>query len=309
MIVLDLEWNHGYDKRPLNEILQIGAVRVDGLGGRILDTFNAYIKPVVHKKFDPGAASLPELWASRRSEQGFREAMTAFRAWCGEETVFAAWGSGDLETLSENCRYWKLPPFSAETVHDFQRAFSRRLETDRQLALWRAAEYCGLPDIFDFHNALNDALYTALIGGWLTPELLVCEPDPPGAVLKLSALPFPPQPRQKVGPFFTPEEVLNAKNSRKPLCPLCGQKGCVLRWYALPVGRDERVRTYFGLFSCPEHGRFPCRLTLSRTEAGLWRGRRTVPVVTPEVERDCAAALRGEVHVCKGNRKRRRRRA
>ena len=32
MIVLDLEWNRGYDKKPLNEILQIGAVRVEQIG-------------------------------------------------------------------------------------------------------------------------------------------------------------------------------------------------------------------------------------------------------------------------------------
>ena len=37
MIVFDIEWNHGCDESPLDEILQIGAVRLDRLGGRILD--------------------------------------------------------------------------------------------------------------------------------------------------------------------------------------------------------------------------------------------------------------------------------
>ena len=60
MIIWDLEWNRGYDRTPLDEILQIGAVRVAGLGGPVLDTFNAYIRPAVHKKFDPGARRLPE---------------------------------------------------------------------------------------------------------------------------------------------------------------------------------------------------------------------------------------------------------
>lgn len=55
MIIFDFEWNRGYDKKPLDEILQIGAVRVDRLGGPVTDTFNVYIRPVVHKKFDPGA--------------------------------------------------------------------------------------------------------------------------------------------------------------------------------------------------------------------------------------------------------------
>ena len=50
MIIYDLEWNHGYKPRLPDEILQIGAVKVDRLGGRIIDTFNAYIHPVVYKK-------------------------------------------------------------------------------------------------------------------------------------------------------------------------------------------------------------------------------------------------------------------
>ena len=50
MIIFDLEWNHGYKPRLPDEILQIGAVKVDRLGGRIIDTFNAYIHPSVYKK-------------------------------------------------------------------------------------------------------------------------------------------------------------------------------------------------------------------------------------------------------------------
>ena len=50
MIILDLEWNRGYDKKPIEEILHIGAVKIDHLGGPIVDTFNSYIKPVIHAK-------------------------------------------------------------------------------------------------------------------------------------------------------------------------------------------------------------------------------------------------------------------
>lgn len=60
MIVMDLEWNRGYDDKPVSEILQIGAVRTEKPGGPILDTFNAYIRPVVHKKADRWAKELPD---------------------------------------------------------------------------------------------------------------------------------------------------------------------------------------------------------------------------------------------------------
>lgn len=64
MVILDLEWNRGYDNTPLDEILQIGAVRVEYLGGPVTDMFNAYIRSTVHKKFDLGAKQLPDLQIS-----------------------------------------------------------------------------------------------------------------------------------------------------------------------------------------------------------------------------------------------------
>ena len=57
---------------------------------------------------------------------------------------------------------------------------------------------------------------------------------------------------------------------------------------------------YFGVFTCPVHGRFLCRLTLARQEDGAWSGRRTVPELTPELMREYAASLRGQTHQCRG---------
>lgn len=310
MIVMDLEWNRGYDKNPLNEILQIGAVQVGRLGGPVLKTFNACIRPAVHKKFDLGARSLPELEAFKRSRLTFAAAMEAFRAWCGGETQFAGWGGGDVEALNESCKYWGLPPVQAEEFFDFQRAFSYVVGAERQIALWRAAEYCGIPDVFDYHNALNDAMYTAVIGGWLTPEALAFRPEPAPRhkALKLSQLPFPRQPRLKVGPFATRAEVLDARAGRTPACPLCGRKCGVARWHCAAPGEDGRPRQYFAVFCCPEHGRFLCRLTAARLADGRWQGRQSVPEVTPELTREYMAALKGGVHVCHGGRKRRKKR-
>lgn len=220
---------------------------------------------------------------------------------------------GDLEELNANCAYWGLEPFPADRVYDFQRAFGYVLGADRQIALWQAAEYCGIPDIFDYHSAVNDAMYTALIGAWLTPEALAYRPEPPvprrrKLALRLSETAFPRQPRQKVGPLPTPEEVLNARNSRNPPCPLCGQKYGVARWVYPTPGEGRAASLYYSAFTCPEHGRFLCRLALTQGEDGLWRGRRSVPDITPELRREYAAALDGGVHICHGKGGRRRKR-
>lgn len=312
MIVLDLEWNRGYDNRPLNEILQIGAVRVDRLGGPIVDTFNACIKPTVHKKFDLGAKKLPEKKAFRASHIRFPKAAEAFRAWCAGESEFAGWGTGDVEALNENCKYWGIAPFEAPVFHDFQRAFSYAAGSGQQIALWRAAEYCRIPDIFDYHSAVNDAMYTALLSAWITPEALAYRPEPPlprrvRAALKLSPLPFPGQPPQAAGPCPTAEDVLNARGSRNPPCPLCGKKYGVSRWSFVPPEEGSVPRRYYAAFTCPEHGRFLCCLDLAQGEDGQWQGTRSVPPVTPELKREYAAALEGAVHLCRRKAKRRRR--
>ena len=312
MIVLDLEWNHGYDNKPLNEVLQIGAVRIQRVGGPIVDVFNACIRPTVHKKFDLGAKKLPDLKAFKTSRTRFPAAVEAFRAWCGEDRTFAGWGLGDLETLNENCRYWGLPPFTAEEHFDFQQAFSHAIGSDQQIALWRAAEYCGIPDVFDYHSAVNDAMYTAVLGLWITEEDLTWKPEPVPSkrrcgALKLSKLSFPRQPRQRLGPVKAPEEVLDARSSRTRLCPVCGRKLGVARWHFVQPGEENTSRQYYGVFACPEHGRFLCRLTLSRRDDGMWLGRQSVPEITPELAQEYAAALDGEVHICKGKGRRRRR--
>ena len=309
MVILDLEWNRGYDNTPLDEILQIGAVRVEYLGGPVTDMFNAYIRPAVHKKFDPGAKQLPDLRMSQESELDFVTALEMFRAWCGAETEYAAWGNDDLATLTKNCEYWNIPALTMSTIHNFQIALSYLIGTTQQIALWRAVEYLNIPDAFTFHNALNDAMYTSMIGQWLTPESLEYKPVRRAAqvkhkvTLRLSKHSYARQPRQTIGPLTSVEKVLDSKYSRKPPCPICGRKGCVNQWRYMPLLDSNQPQEYFSVFSCPAHGRFLCRLTVMQLDNGAWRGRRTVPIIRPELIKAYTTACQGSVHNCKSNSK------
>ena len=93
MVIFDLEWNRGYDKNPLNEILQIGAVRVERLGGPVLDVFDAYIRPRVHRRFDVGASALPELREYKSRGRSFGGAMRS--RWTRRRRL--------------NCQWWTSP--------------------------------------------------------------------------------------------------------------------------------------------------------------------------------------------------------
>lgn len=303
MIIMDLEWNRGYDTKALNELLQIGAVKVESLNGPIVDIFDIYIRPSVHKKFDMGAKKLPELRRSLDSSLSFPEAAEQFRAWCGGETEFAVWGNDDFQILNENCAYWKLQQFEPSTIYDLQAVFSRAAGGDGvQIALWRAVAYRGIPEIFDYHNALNDAVYTTLVCRGITRAELTYVPPPAPALPRFCEQSFPAQPRRRVGPAEQAQTLLDDISARKTACPLCGREFWVQKWS--PAGN----RQFYSPFRCPEHGRFLCRLTVSPTGDGKWRGRVTVPEITPELLLAYKSSLKNEPHLCKGTAKKRRRR-
>ena len=170
-------------------------------------------------------------------------------------------------------------------------------------------EYLNIPDAFTFHNALNDAMYTSMIGQWLTPESLEYKPVRRAVqvkhkvTLRLSKHSYARQPRQTIGPLTSVENVLDSKYSRKPPCPICGRKGCVNQWRYMPLLDSNQPQEYFSVFSCPAHGRFLCRLTVMQLDNGAWRGRRTVPIIRPELIKAYTTACQGSVHNCKSNSK------
>lgn len=312
MIIFDLEWNRGYDTKSLDEILQIGAVRIPGLGRPVADTFNVYIRPRVHKKFGPGAKKLPDLRRSVESDLDFAGGLSRFLSWCGEERELAAWGGDDFKALRQNCAYWGLPVPDFRQ-YDLQRAFGHASGEDRrQISLQSAIEACGLPAEDTFHNALHDARYTAAVTAWIPEEALTWQPAKGRSRRSRKRLPrfcrepFPPQPKARIGPEATMEAVMNARRARQPRCPLCGKAMWVHRWSG-PVGS-----CWYSAVSCPEHGEFPCRLTLTRLESGQWRGRLSLPAVTPETEQTYLTAVeKGTVNCtagARGRKKRRRRR-
>ena len=291
MIIFDLEWNRGYDKKDLDEILQIGAVRIPGLGQPIQDTFNIYIHPKVHKKFGPGAKRLPDLQASMDSQVDFPRAMARFRAWCGAEQMFGTWGRDDFKALRQNCAYWGLPLPDFQQEYDLQRAFGHAIGADgKQIALQQAVEICGIAEQEVFHNALHDALYTAAVTTRITEEALTYQPPKKERkqrrrIPRFSEETFPSQPRYRIGPFPTAEALLSAPAARRPKCPVCGRALWVHQWHG-PLGQQ-----YMAVFRCPEHGRFLCRVTLTRTKDGQWRGRTAIPAITPGQPQAYAQAL------------------
>ena len=216
------------------------------------------------------------------SEIVFPDAYQAFVDWCADDTVFASWGGQDISVLAKNAKHWELPTFTVTESYNLQAAFCRTLDADRQISLETAVSYCQLPVAFSFHNALYDAMYAALITCWIDPAALPTPPKHKKSQKRkafFSTLEYPAQPRYKAGIFATREKVMNGRKARFAHCPICQERFCVCRWYPL----DEQM--FYSAIVCPEHGRFPVRLTVTHRADGQWHGRSTVPVLT-DIQRE-----------------------
>lgn len=274
MIVLDLEWSQPYGG-GMEEILQIGAVRLEKMGAPLSGCFNVYIKPAKQKRLSPIARKLPDAKLSMTEGVPFAEGYTAFLAWCEGETVFAGWGGQDNGVLEQNARLWGLPVLEMPEYVDLQASFNRTL-------------------------GIGIGRRLALVSGWIKPEAVAVPPREHTRRVRgrgLTALTYPRQPRQRTECCKAREDVLNSRTARLVACPICQRRGAVSCWY--PQGKE----LYYGTFCCGEHGRFPVRMAVVQRKDGQWQGRRTVPQVTEQEKAALRSARRNEPVRCRRKRK------
>ncbi len=264
-IVLDLEWNQpiSYQSRTYREVgdrlifemLQIGAVRLDD---RLdpADSISIPIAPTHYLRIHPRIRRMTGLDAETLSgAPAFREALEQFVAWCGEDYVLLTWGCDDVSVLYQNidffgCRDIPLPPLC-----DIQKLFSQVHSLRDRSGLRAAMAMLNIdPDESrSFHNALNDAWYTALVFKTL--------PDP-AAVLQFAQEPRPliharrsARGKSAGEAFDSVQEALSAESALHPVCPRCGR---VME----PDGEYimQSADRYIAIARCKHHGRVLVRL-------------------------------------------------
>ena len=149
-IILDLEWNAAYSRRRqgfINEIIEFGAVKVDG-HLQVVDTFSALVRPQVGKKISGKVRSLTNITNEELvGGTPFMQVMSRFRRWAGQAVVLT-WGTSDILTLIENSLYFsgseKIP--FLQRYMDLQAYCQYRMgETGgQQIGLSTAAEKLGI---------------------------------------------------------------------------------------------------------------------------------------------------------------------
>lgn len=276
-IILDLEWNQALPgtrrvTEPVclvGEIVQIGAVRLDE-DRSILDRFDTLVRPGYYTRIQEHVRELTGLRESQlKKAPRFPEALERFRNWCGREFCFVVWGGNDLRILRDNLRLHGLAEDWLPVCHDLQKIYGRQFEEERRAyALSAAVERLQLSHGGQaFHDAGNDAYYTALVFQKVDWERAMAEAESPagepeegGAMLREVFQGYPAR-----GAVWKDRAVTRTH------CPLCGRRLIQTGWAVQP----SRKRIMLG--TCKEHGGFFFRLKLFRDGQGWIAVRLTYP--------------------------------
>jgi len=172
-VILDMEWDGAYHKlhkRFINQILQIGAVKLDEKFN-IIDIFDVTIKSSICKKVSRRFTELTGITKEMMLDGiSLSNAVKQYNKWLGNDTVTITWSNSDLYTIAENEKFLLDDlKFKIDKYLDLQKFIQGELkilghEINSQISLAHAAELLGITtDSYDLHTAKDDSLLCAAL--------------------------------------------------------------------------------------------------------------------------------------------------
>lgn len=292
LIVFDLEWNMGNAPKTFNyhgaeltlrgEIIQIGAVRVDE-NGDVLDTFEMTLRPRIFRKLHWRIAEVTGL-SQGDLEAGvpIAEGLRRFQEWAGPDAEFAEWGLDDVPVLKQNLFLYNMDESWPTRWYDLQQIFLKNFPRGEGegLTLESVVDRLGIEHDGDFHNALDDALYTTKICRRLPLAQGIAEYPDPAAQLTAALLNNTDTETYDIQTYFDRLDHDAYKNDPALYqvgCPFCG-KPLVLNDIWLKRGNTG----YYTEATCPDHGPWFLRFKLNRRDGLHWNFARCIETVRPE---------------------------
>ncbi len=161
-LVIDLEAtcdNQGRVPKREMEIIEIGAVLVDGETLSPIDEFQTFIKPVRHPQLTRFCKELTSIDQSMvANAPRFDRAIEALGAFIGERTpLFCSWGNYDRGQFKQDAMHHRVSlPLGARHLN-LKAAFSERLGTNKRFGMAGALRKAGLPLEGTHHRGIDDA--------------------------------------------------------------------------------------------------------------------------------------------------------
>ncbi len=172
-VILDMEWDSAYHKlhkRFINQILQIGAVKLDE-NFNIVDIFDVTVKSSFTRRVSRRFTELTGITKEMMLDGiTLESAVDRYNKWLGDDTVTITWSNSDLYTIIENEKYLlDGRKFKIQKYLDLQVFIQSELrilghEIKSQISLGSAAELLGITiENYDLHTAKDDSLLCATL--------------------------------------------------------------------------------------------------------------------------------------------------
>lgn len=274
-IVLDLEWNQsttGKNKEVKTlpfEIIEIGAVKLDE-NFHMIDKFQGVIKPSVYTHINYISQGITGFtYSELKKGESFPKVFQRFLSWCGDDFVFCTWGPLDVAELQRNMHYYKIPLFKPPVFfYDIQEIFCIVNNEDGNLrrSLEYVVDFYQIAKGENFHRALSDAYYTALVMAFFDKDIVkkhICIDtyQKPQSVKDEIYVVYDDCSQYVSKVFPSKTEVLKDNNVSSTRCYRCNKKlRKKIRWFS------DNSKTYYCLAQCPEHGFLQGKLRIKKTE-------------------------------------------
>lgn len=270
-IVLDMEWNQSYPrsgedaaKRKIrNEIIEIGAVKLDE-NMNCLATYKRLVKPVFIKRLNSHVKKITGITAKMLEDGGFfPEVIAEFREWCGIDRCILTWGYDDVPLLISCLKMYGLDAEWIGKWYNLQVVFNAQTDGGKnQRSLKSAMEHFNLSmdEERPWHDALNDATYTAMVCRELNIAEGIKNYVPVVSKKKADAMAFSGLKAVAVSEHIyhrTASGKLKCHDAFNLLpCPVCGNLMARGQWVNIPRRKQANI------VRCKKHGNF---LVLIRT--------------------------------------------
>lgn len=272
-IVLDLEWNQptsynsaaykSVGEKLLFELIQIGAVKLNEKM-EVVDSFSQMIRPVHYAKLHPRIKRITHITQEELEDAPeFLEAMSRFAAFCGEDYALLTWGCDDVSVLDQNIRFFKCD-VKLSKVYDMQKLFGDLIGNAKERQGLKAAmDHYEIEPSEDrpFHNALNDAYYTALVfAKFPQPNKVLEYPLTPR---KLKHVEHKKEHAAVLRVRGSSRSALESGAAMTPPCPACGKHMQIPEGYL-----RMNDGSFTALADCTQHGLIMVNIRFGKDENG-----------------------------------------
>jgi len=172
-IIVDFEatcCDKGKVPRDEMEIIEIGAVVLEGKGPAILDEFQSFVKPVRNPVLTNFCKKLTSI--SQRMVDAappFKQVNKEFGDWINgfENPTFCSWGNYDKSQLKQDCEFHSVP-YQFSNVHiNIKQKFADNMGLKKGIGLGKALSKLNMIFVGTAHRGIDDARNMANISKYI----------------------------------------------------------------------------------------------------------------------------------------------